>query len=120
MRKIDYIRARKLLRNKDNWSDSINAVDKKGKRCMGGDPQATKWCALHACNLFAKENDHCRKELALAARQLGFLSITNLNDSGTHADVIKMFDMAIEMCDVIKVVVEVSRWHSYTPLSERD
>ncbi len=121
MRKIDYIRTRKLLRDKKNWNQGYVSVDKDGKRCLGSEDRAVRWCALTACNKFAKEKDHCRKELCLAARQMGFISITHLNDTGTHEDVIRMFDLAIGFCNVktvLKVGIGVSRWHSYTPLSE--
>ncbi len=95
MRKSDYIRARKLLRDPKNWNKGHYSVDKNGKKVLSSDPSAVRWCALTACNLFARERDHCRKELTLAAKQMGFTSITQLNDNGTHEQLIKMFDLAI-------------------------
>ena len=119
MRKSDYIRTRKLLKDPKNWNQGHYSVDKNGKKVLCTSDKAIRWCALTACNLFAK--DTCRKELALAAKQMGFVSITKLNDNGTHEQLIKMFDLAIGLCDVktvLKVGIKVSRWHSYTPVSE--
>lgn len=117
MRKSEYIRARKILRNPKNWNQSHYSVDSKGKECLSSSEKATRWCALTACNLFAKDIN--RDELKLAALQLGFTTITSLNDNGTHAEVIKAFDLAISFCDIkIKEPSVVGRWLSYTPLSE--
>jgi len=121
MRKSDYIRARKLLRDPKNWNKGHYSVDKNGKKVLSSDPSAVRWCALTACNLFARERDHCRKELSLAAKQMGFLSITHLNEHGTHEQLIKMFDLAIGFFNVktvFKESSEVRNWRCYTPVSE--
>jgi hypothetical protein len=99
MLKSEYIKARKLLSNPQKWNQGKHAIDCFGMQCLPTNPNAIRWCALAACNKYAKETDFSRKELILAARQLGFLSITHLNDSGTHEDVLKMFDLAIQYCD---------------------
>jgi len=121
MRKNDYIRTRKLLRDPQNWNKGHYSVDKDGKEVLASDPTAVRWCALSACNLFVRDRDFCRKELALAAKQMGFRSITDLNDNGTHEQLIKMFDLAIGFFNVktvFKMGVKIPRWRSYTPVSE--
>ncbi len=95
MTRTEYIKTRKLLSNPLRWNRGRYAVDCFGMRCLAHDPNAIRWCALSACNKFANKFDYSRKELLLAAKQLNFTSITHLNDNGTHADVMKMFELAI-------------------------
>lgn len=97
MTKIEYIKARKLITKPRKWNNSRYAIDCYGMICLAHDPNAIKWCALSACNKYTKSI--LRTELKLAAMQLGFTSIVNLNDTGTHAQVLQMFDLAILMCN---------------------
>lgn len=120
MRRIEYVKAQELIRNPRKWNQGYYTVDCFGMQCLPFDANAIRWDALSACNKFAHPNDHSRKELIKAAHELGFLSIFNLNETGTHEDVMKMFDMAIRFCDNVSIVKPgvLHDWYSYTPLSE--
>lgn len=95
MTKSEYIKAKNLIKNPRKWNQGYYAIDCFGMQCQPFDVNAVRWCALSACNKYAQKDDNSRKELKLAAMQLGYLSIFNLNETGTHADVMKMFDLAV-------------------------
>lgn len=96
MTKTEYIKAKNLIKNPRKWLQGNYTVDCFGMQCLPSSQDAIKWCALTACNKYAK--DPYRAELKLAAVRLGFNNIFNLNETGTHADVMKMFDLAIGYC----------------------
>lgn len=101
MRKIEYIKAQKLIKNPKKWNQGYDSIDCFGMKCSIFDANAIRWCTLGACDRYAHPEDHSRKELLRAAWSLGFHSIFHLNETGTHADVMKMFDLAIGYCEQV-------------------
>jgi hypothetical protein len=91
-------RARALLAAPQMWTRGEFARDGLGQPVHWRSPEATQFCIWGALNRAAgelTENEHLRVRLADgAARALRGTtpSISRLNDSGTHADVLALID----------------------------
>ncbi|MBO0741801.1 MAG: hypothetical protein J2P51_10285 [Hyphomicrobiaceae bacterium] len=91
-------RARALIAAPQMWTQGEFARDGLGQPVCWRSPQATQFCIWGALNRAADEltgNEHLRVRLADgAARALrGTIpSISRLNDSGTHAEVLALID----------------------------
>ena len=101
----DYLReAKALIANPEHWCQGYVALDADGKPCsvkIGG--PAVKRCAFGAvwtlCDFHSSGEEDFLDD---AARQMGvdghFPGI-DLNNTRKHADVMKMFDLAIELAE---------------------
>ena len=91
-------RARTLIAAPQMWTQGEFARDGFGRPVNWRSPQATQFCIWGALNRAASElteNEYLRVHLADgAARALRGTtpSISRLNDSGTHADVLALID----------------------------
>jgi hypothetical protein len=91
-------RARALIAAPRMWTQGEFARDDLGRPVNWRSPEATQFCIWGALNRAAgelTENEHLRVRLADgAARALRGTtpSISRLNDSGTHADVLALID----------------------------
>lgn len=106
------IQARALIEDEAHWTQGFYAQITKAPfvvdvQCGVLNRQASCYCSLGAVtkvaytkgkpgedfNLSMKGREYLHK----AARRKGFISMIELNDTGIHADVLKAFDLAIEM-----------------------
>lgn len=96
--------ARETIRDPKYWIQGEFARTKTGENCSSQDPRAYSFCAVGAVlrhfkpPLTDKEYIKARSSLDIAARKVGikYLTITALNDHGTHKQVLQMFDQAIQ------------------------
>lgn len=97
--------ARELLSDEKRWTQHAFAKEADGKSCDYDSPAAVCWCAAGAIGkVYGGDTltDRAMEAQALLAgsdvlHELGEeSSVTNLNDSGTHAEVLALFDRAIE------------------------
>ena len=92
--KQELIKAKALIANPENWTQSCLARNARDMFVNVNDPSACKFCALGA--LRKADTQSAYMALADAAFKLGFKGIVALNDHGLHEDVMEMFDKAIE------------------------
>lgn len=89
-------KAQDLIRDPINWITGDYAQDYLGHRVAAHDPNACSWCSLGALD---KASPHAGAYLE--ARQILFqatpMSPVEVNDKGSHADVMTMFDKAREL-----------------------
>lgn len=95
-------RARALIGAPQRWTQGEFARDGLGQPVSWRSPEATQFCIWGALNRAAgelTEDEHLRVRLADgAARALRGTtpSISRLNDSGTHADVLALIDSYLD------------------------
>jgi len=95
-------RARALIATPQTWSQGEFARDGSGEPVSWRSPEAVQFCIWGALNRSAREmigDGHHRVRVAgLAARALRAAtpSISRLNDSGTHADMLALIDGYLE------------------------
>ena len=92
--KLELIKAKALIADPKNWTQSMLARNEKGKCVPVHSQDACKVCALGALRKAGTQSAYMA--LADAAFKLGFKGIVALNDHGLHEDVMEMFDKAIE------------------------
>jgi hypothetical protein len=92
-----------LISNRSKWTTRELARDIEGYPISPDLDEAVAWCAEGAlCKIAIAGvgnlvvNMQAQKLLYKYARLLGFTSIPNLNDTGGHQTVMRMFDLAIE------------------------
>lgn len=104
------IAARKLIEKPENWTQGSYARDTRGRPASVQSISSTCFCALGACHRARRDGDYDRSvqlyatdALSQAAKDLFDTgSIVTINDQDTlpreevHADVLQMFDLAIE------------------------
>lgn len=94
------VRTKALLSDKAKWTQNSYARTKTGKRTYWDSRYATCWCSTGAINLIQHQNrsysSGAREFLQSAANLIRHTDIFSINDTGTHEDVMKMFDIAIE------------------------
>jgi hypothetical protein len=95
-------RARALIATPWTWTQGEFARDEAGKPVSWGSPQAVQFCLWGALNraAYAMTGDR-RKAIALADRAAAAMrepggSLSRVNDNGTHADVLALFDRHLE------------------------
>lgn len=97
--------ARNLIADPARWTQEAYARNDRGYHVDSTHPTACCWCASGAmCRVNGPEPDSdiwtaCIKNMREACAELfphmsGFVAV---NDHGTHADILKVFDRAIEM-----------------------
>lgn len=97
------IEARALIEKPENWTQGAFARDEKGEAVEIGSDKAVSYCMIgalwRACNA-GEDRTKARPAqdvLHKAAEQVtGDSSILLVNDFGTHEEVIRVFDAAIE------------------------
>lgn len=89
--------ARDLISDRDRWCQGVEALTKEGIDVDARHPKAIRWCALGAVwKLPIKHKDW---EDAVRVLYAGCGSLTEFNDSHTHAEVLALFDDAIQRAE---------------------
>lgn len=95
--------ARDLISDPARWTQREYARDQFGNSAMATDGYATCWCALGAIRkVTGRENDIYRPAVAQLARHCQVVDIpagwavSTHNDTHDHAEVLALFDAAIE------------------------
>lgn len=96
--------ARELIAEPAGWITERYATDADGRSVVVTADSAVRFCSLGAVDRAAylagqySKQHRVRAEGALyrAARAVGALGVTRLNDTRTHREVLAMFDRAIE------------------------
>ena len=92
------IGARELISDKTNWVRKVYALDNLGREVTPTNENACKWCSYGAIYKIAGGVDYpARHKLRQASSILYGDTPVGVNDYQSHADVIKMFDKAIEL-----------------------
>ncbi len=102
------IAARKLIEKEENWLQGIDAKTADGNMCSATHPAARMFCASGAlanvCNYYYHETRKAGRFLNKAAgtpdegaNEIVGCPYIIYNDSHTHAEVLAMFDRAIEL-----------------------
>lgn len=97
------VQARKLISERDNWTQIEYARDSKGKRVFDLS-EATCFCSLGAL-LFTQGRalSYCEKNLIgfkylkQSCENMGYYLISDMNDSLSHSSVLEVFDSAINL-----------------------
>ena len=96
------IEARKLIENKDNWTQFVYARDIRGLKVVEDSPVACRFCLLGALNRVARSDreTYHRAIVALTAAQLELFpdtfKLTEVNDFYGHEAVLRLLDQAIK------------------------
>lgn len=99
------IAARELLSDEKRWTRGVYARDADGDGRAAASPNAVCWCSMGAVGKITNHPspghfDSINRLLLIALRELGFThrSIGAFNDdlATSHADVLAVFDRAIE------------------------
>jgi hypothetical protein len=93
--------ARKLISNPHKWTRMSFARDEIGYPTHPTNNDAVCYCSIgslmkvNGCNssIFC---DRATMKINKAAEEMGYHNCVKLNDSASHADVLRMFDLAIE------------------------
>lgn len=88
--------ARELIADPEHWCQGASARDRNGQPVEAEDAAAVAWCAHGACRRVMPVAHSALRHLGDAALATGSWCVSALNDDGTHADVLAMFDHAIE------------------------
>lgn len=90
--------ARELIADPEHWCQGVAARSRKGREVKPTSRAAIAWCAIGACRRIAAGRDFDGAFLALdrVAAGAGASGVSTLNDHRTHAEVLAMFDRAIE------------------------
>jgi len=103
---IDLLReARALISDPDKWTQGTLARNAYGSEVAHYSPDACKWCAVGAISRVAASNNasyetemSAYSALVQASRILfDSDAVGEVNDTHTHADVLALFDRAIEL-----------------------
>jgi hypothetical protein len=86
------VAARALIEKPENWTQGAAAQDSKGRRVHPHHPEACRWCALGA---LTRAGDRAQDGYRLLRAATGARSIIELNDDGTHPNILAAFDRAI-------------------------
>lgn len=92
------VAARELISDPSKWTQNAIARMPDGTECSEHDPEAVSWCALgaiHKCG-YVYSGD-AWAHLSNAAYEVGASSLVDVNNNRQHADVMRMFDRAIEL-----------------------
>ncbi len=87
--------ARDKIADPKNWCQGSYAKDEDGNNCPTHSPEAVAWCARGAVGFMGDAMAY--STLSDACWHLNTDVPPNVNDYGTHADVMKMYDLAIRM-----------------------
>ena len=96
------VAAKAVITDEDRWTQGFLARDRLKNKVAPESPCAIQWCAVGAL-LHASRNVEfiyppARRLLESAAREVSdHFSIVDLNDEGSHEDVMRAYDVAIKM-----------------------
>jgi hypothetical protein len=98
---------RALLEDERAWIKGTDAVDANDNQVAGWNSRAVRWCLLGACDTEARPipviNFLSRiLDTHPAFAPLGYARIVEFNDAEetTHADVLRLIDVAIEQAEL--------------------
>lgn len=105
MKQFEILRkARELIADSTRWTKGAFARDEYGYPCSADDPYARVYCAIGAIEHFACAEVHTKDSMECWYAELTLQefvgdnqSVTEFNDSHTHAEVLAVFDRAIEL-----------------------
>lgn len=108
--------ARKVIEDEDRWGQHHYATDAVGCECWPGATRAARFCALgamqyveaqHVPSVNSAVSNRAREALTVAVDKMpprgdtfrDAVTVSGFNDhpATTHADVLKLFDVAIEV-----------------------
>jgi hypothetical protein len=93
--------AKDLIGTPERWTRYSAAIDADGNTCSITSSLAVSWCAFGAVTKIGKEADDSYRSRAIlcldAAAGRAYGSAPALNDNASHAEVMAMFDRAIEI-----------------------
>jgi hypothetical protein len=89
------VKARELIIKPENWRQGTAARTKTGRETSPSSRYATQFCALGALSRVTR-GPVCITAQIILSVAIGRKSIVIFNDIHTHAEVIEMFDKAIE------------------------
>ena len=94
------IAARDLIKDENSWCQRVAALDSSGRPATILGMEACRWCATGALTRATegRHTDIAQLCLLEAGQRLGheFRSVPLMNDALTHAELIEVFDKAIE------------------------
>ena len=107
MKTSEILRAAKaVIEDQEHWIQGTYGRRSRSSKdhLLGNDPEATCWCSMGAIQKVTNSESDYRMELFLndVVRKVTkdpFMGIIRYNDHHTHAEVMKMFDRAIEMAE---------------------
>lgn len=95
--------ARELITDPAHWTQEVFARNALGKSVMGDEPDAVCWCADGALHKIRGGAGHhsdayfdAYNALNKEVEKLGHSQVESFNDKTTHAEVLGVFDRAIE------------------------
>jgi len=93
------VQAKKLISDPAHWTQRVSARNAENAVCQTDSPDAVCWCSYGAVYKIGGELDSYEAYglLTLAAGSMGKDWVTEVNDDGTHANVMQMFSIAIEL-----------------------
>ncbi len=89
--------ARDKIADPRNWCQEYYAKDATGRSCSMHSSDAVAWCARGALGPLVDANIRAYDILSDASWFIKEEMPPNINDEGTHADVMHMYDVAIRM-----------------------
>jgi hypothetical protein len=89
-------KARELISDPARWTQGEYARDAKGAEVKPGSKYATCWCALGAVRKVTRRDSAAHGVLTALQKHCEGPTVTLFNDGHDHADVLAMFDRAIE------------------------
>ena len=98
------IAAKKLISNPAKWCQGTFARKPTGDKCAASNPEACQWCASGAVYRATRDGFFTQEERIEAMRRLAdagahlepaTISFIDINDKGTHEQVMQLFDVAI-------------------------
>lgn len=97
------IEARKLIEKPENWTRRNYAQNEFGQGVTTISPAACKFCAVGALKRVTADSwEHSHLAWDMLDKAVG-QSITNFNDTHTHAEVLDAFSRAIESARATEV-----------------
>lgn len=98
------IAAKELISDPKKWTQCEFARDAEGEACPVRRPCAVSFCSVGAILLVSSiHTAHAVPDaesiLEKASKTFGFDSISKMNDQSEHEDVMRVFDLAISICD---------------------
>ena len=94
--KVEVQKAMDLISDPKHWTTKANGRDRHGKITLTRDADAVCWCALGAViRINSKNGVLIVKLLNVTAKELGYPTITALNDFGGHEVVMQVFGLTI-------------------------
>lgn len=91
--------AKEKISDPARWCKFVCAVDADGRARDPEDAHAAQWCAYGAVGWASPCTPDCARAFDLLKGVAPNGCVAALNDTGTHADVMAMFDRAIALAE---------------------